>query len=83
VGDMNGMMREFATGSQQLRENVDNIKDAIEAVNIAVEESTKGIGNVAETAVNLTSAVADIGTEADTNMDVAQQLNAEVNKFKI
>ena len=83
VGDMNGMMREFASGSQQLRENVDNIKDAIEAVNIAVEESTKGIGNVAETAVNLTSAVADIGTEADANMDVAQQLNAEVNKFKI
>lgn len=83
VGDMNGMMREFATGSQQLRENVDNIKNAIEAVNIAVEESTKGIGNVAETAVNLTSAVADIGTEADANMDIAQQLNTEVNKFKI
>jgi len=83
VGDMNGMMREFAIGSQQLRENVDNIKDAIEAVNIAVEESTKGIGNVAETAVNLTSAVADIGTEADANMGVAEQLNAEVNKFKI
>ena len=83
VGDMNGMMREFAGGSQQLRENIDNIKEAIESVNVAVEESTKGIGNVAETAVSLTSAVADIGTEADANMDIAQQLNAEVNKFKI
>jgi len=83
VGDMNGMMRDFADGSQQLRENIDNIKEAIESVNIAVEESTKGIGNVAETAVNLTSAVSDIGTEADANMGVAEQLNAEVNKFKI
>ena len=83
VGDMNGMMREFANGSQQLRENIDNIKDAIEAVNIAVEESTKGVGNVAETAVNLTSAVADIGTEADANKGVAEQLNTEVHKFKI
>lgn len=83
VGDMNSMMQEFAAGSQQLRENVDNIKDAIEAVNIAVEESTKGVTNVAETSVNLTSSVADIGSEADANMGVAEQLNAEVNKFKI
>lgn len=83
VGDMNGMMQEFATESQQLRENIDNIKDAIEAVNIAVEESTRGITNVAETSVNLTSSVADIGGEAEANMDVAEQLNAEVNKFKI
>lgn len=83
VGDMNSMMQEFAAGSQQLRENVDNIKEAIEAVNIAVEESTKGVTNVAETSVNLTSSVADIGGEADANMGVAEQLNAEVNKFKI
>ncbi len=83
VGDMNGMMREFAAESQQLRENIDNIKEAIESVNIAVEESTKGIGNVAETAVNLTSAVSDIGGEADANKGVAEQLNGEVNKFKI
>lgn len=83
VGDMNGMMQGFAAESEQLRENIDNIKDAIEAVNIAVEESTRGVTNVAETSVNLTSSVADIGSEADANMDVAEQLNAEVNKFKI
>ncbi len=83
VGDMNGMMQEFAAGSQQLRENVDNIKDAIEAVNIAVEESTRGISNVAETSSDLTSSMADIGAEADANMGVADQLNTEVNKFKI
>lgn len=83
VGDMNGMMQEFAAESEQLRENIDNIKDAIEAVNIAVEESTRGVGNVAETSVNLTSSVADIGGEADANMGVAEKLNAEVNRFKI
>jgi len=83
VGDMNGMMQEFATESQQLRENIDNIKDAIEAVNVAVEESTRGIANVAETASNLTSSVADIGSEAEANTDVAEHLNVEVNKFKI
>ena len=83
VGDMNGMMQGFAAESEQLRENIDNIKDAIEAVNIAVEESTRGVTSVAETSVNLTSSVSDIGGEADSNMDVAEQLSAEVNKFKI
>ena len=83
VGEMNGMMQNFAAASQQLRENIDNIKEAIEAVNIAVEESTRGVTNVAETSVNLTSNVAEIESEAGTNMDIAGQLNSEVNKFKI
>ena len=83
VGEMNSMMQNFAEQSQQLRENVDNIKEAIEAVNIAVEESTRGVTNVAETSVNLTSSVSDIESEAGTNMESADQLNTEVNKFKI
>ena len=83
VGEMNSMMQKFAEQSQQLRENVDNIKEAIEAVNIAVEESTRGVTNVAETSVNLTSSVSDIESEAGTNMEIADQLNTEVNKFKI
>lgn len=83
VGEMNSMMQNFAEQSQQLRENVDNIKEAIEAVNIAVEESTRGVTNVAETSVNLTSSVSDIENEAGTNMEIAGQLNSEVNKFKI
>ena len=83
VGDMNGMMQSFAAESGQLRENIDHIKEAIEAVNIAVEESTRGITNVAETSVSLTSSVADIGGEAEANMDVVEQLNTEVRRFKI
>ena len=83
VSDMNGMMQSFAEESGQLRESIDNIKDAIEAVNIAVEESTRGVSSVAETSCELTSGVADIGCEADANRGVAEQLNQEVNRFKI
>ena len=83
VGSMNGMMQEFAAESEQLKENIDNIKDAIESVNIAVEESTRGITNVAEMTVNITSNVADIEGEAQLNMEIADGLNVEVCKFKI
>lgn len=83
VGAMNTMMQDFAEQSQQLRENIDNIKDSIEAVNIAVEESTRGITNVAESSGMLATSVAEIGNQADSNMNVAEDLNTEVNKFKL
>ncbi len=83
VGNMNAMMEEFASESQQIKANMDNIKDSIAAINIAVEESTDGITNVTEMAVNLTSNVSGIGNEADSNQDVAGQLNTEVHKFKL
>lgn len=83
VGSMSEMMQEFANESEQLKGNIDRIKEAIAAVNIAVEESTKGVTNVTEMSVDLTASVNDIGNEANSNMDIANQLNLEVNKFKL
>lgn len=83
VGNMNNMMQTFANESNEVKGNVDQIKEAISAVNIAVEESTKGVTNVTEMAVDLTTSVSDIGNEANSNKDIASQLNAEVNKFKL
>lgn len=83
VGTMNEMMQGFANESEQLKNNIDSIKEAIAAVNIAVEESAKGVTNVTEMSVDLTASVSDIGNEANSNMDIANQLNQEVNKFKL
>lgn len=83
VGAMNEMMQGFANESEQLKYNIDSIKEAIAAVNIAVEESAKGVTNVTEMSVDLTASVSDIGNEANSNMDIANQLNLEVNKFKL
>ncbi len=83
IGSINSLMEEFATESQQIKSNMDNIKESIAAINIAVEESTEGITNVTEMAVNLTSNVSDIGNEATSNTEVANQLNEEVGNFKL
>ena len=83
VGDMNGMMEKFASESEQIKRSIDQIREAVSAVNVAVEESAKGIENVSEMSVDLTTSVADIGNEANSNSDIANQLNAEVNKFKL
>lgn len=83
VGDMNQMMERFANESEQIRDSIDQIKEAVSAVSIAVEESAQGVTNVTEMSVDLTTSMGDIGNEASSNMDIANQLNAEVGKFKL
>jgi len=83
VGSMNEMMQEFADKSESLKKNIDEIKESIKTVNIAVEESTNGVNNVTETTLDLTGSVQEIEDEANTNLDIANKLNEEVNKFKI
>lgn len=83
VGDMNRMMSDFARESADIRSSIDQIKELVSSVNIAVEESANGVTSTTATAVDLTSNVKDIEEEADTNREVADLLNNEVNKFKL
>lgn len=83
VGNMNEMMQGFAAKSEQLRTNMNEIKIALEEVQTAVNESTQGVMNVTDTAVELTNNVSDIQKEADSNLDIVDRLNNEVGKFKL
>ena len=83
VGDMNQRMTEFAASSESLKNNVDAIRDSVNSVNIAIEENTRGITSVSEATVNITCSVDDIGTEANSNLNIANGLDSEVNRFKL
>ncbi|MBE5926877.1 MAG: methyl-accepting chemotaxis protein [Lachnospiraceae bacterium] len=83
VASTGAVMQEFATASEQLRRNIDDIKDAINAVNIAVEESTKGIVTVTISSSEITEAVGVIDDEANANKEIAEDLDKEVGKFKL
>lgn len=83
VGSMNEMMQRFAAESKELKYSMDSIKEMVEGVKTAVGESALGISNVSEMTAALTSSVKDIGHKADSNMDISEQLNNEVGKFKL
>lgn len=83
VDDMNRMMSDFANESVEMKQSIDEIRNAIAAINIAVEESAKGVSGVSETTVELTENVREIEKEADSNEEIAERLNDEVNKFKL
>lgn len=83
IHEMSSTMQDFTASCQELKSNMDAIKDNIEATNIAVDESAKGISNVSELSVSITSSVSDIQNQANGNMDIANMLNQEVNRFKL
>jgi methyl-accepting chemotaxis protein len=81
--EMNHMMQKFAGESSQVKSNLDQIKEVVQAVSIAVEESTQGVTNVTEHSVEFAGSVGDIGKEANGNRKIAVELNSEVHKFKL
>ena len=83
VGNMNEMMQNFTAESRQLKVSMDTIRESLDDVKTAVNESTIAITSVAETAVNLANNVKDIGKEADFNLEIVDRLNGEVGKFKL
>ncbi len=80
---INEMMTIFGEASDRLKSRATTIKETVDAVNIAVEESTKGITNVSELSTELTGSVSSIKEESDNNLVVAEELNGQIGKFKL
>lgn len=83
VSDMNGMMISFANESNEIKNGIDMVKEAIASVTVAVEETAKGITGVTETSVAITDNIREIEGEAEANQGIAVMLESEVNKFKL
>lgn len=76
-------MQDFAEHAQNLGEVMDSIKEAVVAVNCAMEENAKGVVGVAETATTLSATTGAIADEAEGNRQIAEVLEGEVGKFKL
>lgn len=83
VGSMNEMMQRFASKSEALKFSMNAIRTSVEDIKTAVNESAVGVSSVSETTITLTENFREIGHKADSNMDIAEQLQSEVNKFKL
>ncbi len=83
VGHLSETMNDFADESMQLNQNIDSIKESVDAVNIAVEESAKGVVDVTAMASDMAVSMESINAEAEGNKEIAGQLETEVGKFKL
>ena len=83
IDNISKSMVEFADNSEQVQDAMNNIKEAIAAVNIAVSEITQGVSNATSSAVGMASSMASIQGEATKNLDISNELYNEVRKFKL
>lgn len=77
------MMDKLSHNSEKIRESMNIIKVGIKEVNIAVEESTKGIMNISGNSTELSENMKDIEEKADINKKIVVKLQNEVHKFKV
>lgn len=83
AGKIKEVMAVFSEQAQQLQSNMDRIRQVMDAVNHSVEESALGVSRISEMSSNINENVKDIEKQADTNMDIANMLDIEVNKFRL
>lgn len=86
TGDMervNNTMSSFAENSEHLRGAIDAIRESVAAVDVAVEESTKGVVSTAEAASGLTENIGEIGKQMEENEQIAEALKVEIDGFKL
>ena len=75
---LNGVARNTADVS----ETMNGMNTGINDISTAVEENAKGITNVADSAVTLVEAMAEIQKETENNQQISDKLNSEVSRFK-
>lgn len=83
AGEIHQTMEHFAEDSEILKENIDSIKETMANINVAIEESTKGVINITEMSAGLSESVRDIENKADVNKQIVEQLEGEIGKFKL
>ena len=76
-------MASFRVSSDEIRNSMDVIKEAIDAVNIAAEETAQGITNVAQSTVELTNELEDVVGMTNENLNETTVLQDDINKYTV
>ena len=79
---MDEVLQNFNTSAANLRTVVATMADGIDGINIAVNESAQGVAMAAQNTGDLVQALEIIKTEAYTNLEISDNLQGEVNRFK-
>ena len=73
---------EFAVKSKDSLGTMNDMNEGINNISIAIEESAKGVTNVAQEISQLVTAISAITVQADENKNLSEDLSDEVAKFE-
>jgi len=79
---MDETLQNFYASAERLRNTMAQMAEGIDGINIAVDESAQGVTVAAQSTGALVEALGNIKGEADINLDISQNLQGEVSRFK-
>ena len=79
---MDETLQNFYVSAEKLRNTMAQMAEGIDGINIAVDESAQGVTVAAQSTGALVEALVTIKGEADVNLDISQNLQGEVSRFK-
>ena len=66
----------------EIRDTISAMTTGLNDISVAVDESAKGVTNVAESAVSLVASMAQIQQQTASNQKISENLSNEVGRFK-
>ncbi|MDE6364459.1 MAG: methyl-accepting chemotaxis protein [Lachnospiraceae bacterium] len=79
---INTLIGDFSKNTGEIHETISAMTTGLNDISVAVDESAKGVTNVAESAVSLVSSMSQIQQQTISNQEISEQLNNEVGRFK-
>ena len=79
---MDEILQNFYASAENLRTTMATMADGIDGINIAVDESAQGVALAAQNTGSLVEALESIRDEADANLEISENLQGEVSRFK-
>jgi len=83
VETMGRQMEAFCNSTDYIEQAIHKILENMNAINIAIEESTTGVNSIANTTTAINADVSEIQKTALDNKAIADELTNEVRKFKL
>ena len=78
---MDEMMEAFRGKAAALENMLAQVAESVNGINTAMEENAEGVSNVADNTGNLVQLLGEIGQDADSNMQISDNLQEEVKRF--
>lgn len=78
---MSAAMNDFASHSSDVQYAIGKIKEAVDAISLAVEENAQGITSITTSTTEIAGSIANITAEAQDNLSISNELQSEVSRF--
>ena len=79
---MNSLIENFSQNTGEIHETISAMTTGLNDISVAVDESAKGVTNVAEGAVSRVASMSQIQQQTISNQEISEQLSNEVGRFK-